>query len=99
MKDVSVFLGICGFYKRFVAFNATVAAPLKDVIQKGKEWVWVPVQQNVFETLKARPLQATVVIHTHHTNHYILHTQMRQMLVWEPHFPSWTLKVYPDRCL
>ena len=32
------FSGICGFYQRFVADYATVAAPLTYLMQKNKDW-------------------------------------------------------------
>ena len=63
VTDVMSFLGLSGFSQRFVADYATVAAPLTDSMQKGEEWVWLPVQQHAFETLKARLLQAHVLIH------------------------------------
>ena len=57
-----------------MADYAAVAAQLTDMMQKGKDWAWLPVQQQTFETLKARLLQATVLIHTDHTKPYMLHT-------------------------
>ena len=67
---------MCGFYQRFVADYATVAAPPTDLMQKGKYWAWLPVQQHAFETLKARLLQAPVLIHHDHTKHYMLYTDV-----------------------
>ena len=57
-----------------MAYYATVAAPLTYLMQKGKEWAWLPVQQHAFETLKARLLQAPVLINPDHTKPYMLHT-------------------------
>ena len=45
LTDVRNFLGLCGFYQSFVDDYATVAAPLSDLMQKGNEWAWLPVQQ------------------------------------------------------
>ena len=50
----------------------TVAAPLTDWMQKGKDWAWLPAPQYAFQTLKASLLQATVFIHRDHTKPYIL---------------------------
>ena len=36
VTDVRSFLGLCGFYQRFVADYATVAVPLTDLMQKSK---------------------------------------------------------------
>ena len=62
------------FYQRFVEDYATVAAPLTDLMQKGKEWAWLPVQQHAFATFKACLLQAPVLIQPDHTKPYMLHT-------------------------
>ena len=95
VKDVRSFLGLCGFYQRFVVDFATVAAPLTDLMQKGKDWACLPVKWHAFETLKARLLHTHVLIHTDRTKHTCC-TRMRQTLVWEPHILSWTRKDYPD---
>ena len=52
----------------------TVATLPTDLMQKDKEWAWLQVQQHAFETLKARILQAHVLIHHDHTKPYMLHT-------------------------
>ena len=56
VTNVTSFLGLCGFYQRFVADYATFAATLTDLMQKDKDWAWLPVQKHAFETLKARPM-------------------------------------------
>ena len=74
VSDVRSFLGLCGFYQRFVPDYSTVAAPLTDLMQKGREWAWFPAQQNAFELLKSRLLQAPVLIHPDMTKPFLLHT-------------------------
>ena len=39
-QEIKSFLGLCGFYQRFVEDYATVAAPLTDLIKKKVEWIW-----------------------------------------------------------
>ena len=74
VTEVRSFLGLCGFYQRFVVDYASVAAPLTDLMQKGKEWAWQPQQQHAFEVLKARLLHAPVLVHPDPKKPFLLHT-------------------------
>ena len=74
VTEVRGFLGLCGFYQRFVADYATVASPLTDLMQKGRERAWLTAQQHAFEVLKARLLQAPILVHPDHKKPYLLHT-------------------------
>ena len=56
-----------------MADYASVSAPLTVLMQKGKTCDGLPVQQHLFETLKARLLQVHVLIHPDHTKPYMLH--------------------------
>ena len=38
--NVQVFLGMMGYYARFVKYYASVAAPLVDLISGTRPWVW-----------------------------------------------------------
>jgi len=51
-----------------------VAAPLTDLMQNNIEWAWLAAQQHAFDTLKARLLQAPVLVHPDHSKPYLLHT-------------------------
>ena len=93
VTDVRSFLGLCSFYQRFVDYYATVAAPLTDLMQKGKELAWLPVQQHAFETLKERLLQAPVLIYPDHTKPYMLHTDASDVGVGA------TLSQFDTKCL
>ena len=46
VTGVRSFSGLRGFYQRFVVDYAAVAAPPTDLMQKGKDWAWLPVQQH-----------------------------------------------------
>ena len=55
--DVKSFLGLCGFYQRFVSDYATVAAPLTDLMKKDREWSWGENENCAFQELKIRFLK------------------------------------------
>ena len=42
--DVRSFLGLCGFYQRFIYNYAQVAAPLNDLLRKNIEWKWTATE-------------------------------------------------------
>ena len=50
--DVRSFLGLCGFYQRFVSSYAQVAAPLNDLLRKNLEWKWTATEELSLQLLK-----------------------------------------------
>ena len=54
-KQVRSFLGLAGFYRKFIPGFARLAAPLTDLTKKGKSnYVkWTSVEEEAFESLKA----------------------------------------------
>ena len=39
-KDIRAFLGICGFYYRFIKNYAHIAAPLTELLKSTNPWTW-----------------------------------------------------------
>ncbi|KAL4278692.1 hypothetical protein GQ457_03G025630 [Hibiscus cannabinus] len=52
VKGVRGFLGITGYYKRFIKGFATLATPLTDLLRKGDTFEWNAATQSAFERLK-----------------------------------------------
>ena len=52
VKQVQKFLGSLNYYRRFLKQFATVAAPLYDLLKKGKKFEWTKECQESFEELK-----------------------------------------------
>ena len=52
LDEVRSFLGLCGYYRRFVDNYADVTKPLTGMLKKGAEYVWGKEQQRSFRTLK-----------------------------------------------
>ena len=52
-SDIKSFLGLAGYYRRFVPGFSTIARPLTILTSPNTAWCWEAEQQNAFETLKA----------------------------------------------
>ena len=53
ITDVRSFLGLCSYYRRFIAKFSTIASPLNRLLEAGQIFKWTPDCQTAFETLKA----------------------------------------------
>ena len=79
--DVKSFLGLCGFYQRFVADYATVATPLTNLMGKKAVWKCGEEDERAFQALKARLLQYSVLTVPSTKLHMILHTDASDVVV------------------
>jgi hypothetical protein len=52
VHDIRSFLGLAGYYRRFVKGFSTIAAPLSELVKHDKKWEWSAVQQKAFDALK-----------------------------------------------
>ncbi|XP_020263160.1 uncharacterized protein LOC109839142 [Asparagus officinalis] len=56
------FLGLMGYYKKFIQYFLKIATPLTRLMKKGVQFVWGPECQKAFETLMAKLTTAPVLI-------------------------------------
>ena len=61
VTEVRSFLGLCSYYRRFVAAFATIAAPLHALTSKARRFEWNQECQDAFEDLKKRLTSAPVL--------------------------------------
>ena len=59
-KQLQSFLGLCGFYRRFVFNYAKICTPLHNLV-KDVPYVWTKKQTEAFETLKKRLVSAPIL--------------------------------------
>ena len=52
VRDVRAFLGLAGYYRRFVPGFASIAGPLHAMLGKGRKFQWTPEAQQSFDSLK-----------------------------------------------
>ena len=61
ISQIRSFLGLAGFYRRFVRDFSTIAAPLNELTKKGVEFVWAAAQDSAFDELKRCLISAPVL--------------------------------------
>jgi hypothetical protein len=52
LKEVRMFLGLTGYYRRFIRNYAIIAAPLIELTQKDRGFIWNEEHQEAYEALK-----------------------------------------------
>ncbi|KAK5813062.1 hypothetical protein PVK06_028508 [Gossypium arboreum] len=62
VSEIRSFLGLVGYYRRFVEGFSVMATPLTKLIRKGVPFVWTKKQQEAFEKLKKVLTEALVLI-------------------------------------
>ena len=61
LAELRAFLGLCGYYRRFVDNFASIATPLYKLHRNEAAFVWEQSQQHAFDTLKQRLISAPVL--------------------------------------
>ena len=61
LTEVRSFLGLCSYYRRFIAGFADIAAPLHRLMRKEAKFHWEEEQDQAFEELKRRLTSAPIL--------------------------------------
>ncbi|KAK1427944.1 hypothetical protein QVD17_16705 [Tagetes erecta] len=71
--EIRQFLGLAGYYRRFIENFSKIAQPLTTLTQKNVKFVWGPKQQEAFETLKHRLCTAPILSLPDGTNDFVVY--------------------------
>ena len=63
VHQIRSFLGLAGYYRRFIPDFSRIAKPMTELLKKGVKFVWDDKCEEAFQTLKAR-LTTTLVLAT-----------------------------------
>ena len=83
VKDVRAFLGLAGFYRRFVRSFSGIAQPLTSLTQTvdGAEWQWGRTEQAAFDGLKRALTTAPVLAHPDPQRQWIVQTDASNVAI------------------
>ena len=74
VKEVRSFLGLAGYYHRFVKGYATIATPLNHLMKKDQPFEWTDKTQEAFETLKNALTSSPVLAMPNDSGEFVLDT-------------------------
>ena len=74
VKDIRSFLGLAGYYRRFVKDFSKIATPLTHLLHNNVQFVWSDVVQKSFDLLKEAVSSAPVLITPDPSKQYVVTT-------------------------
>lgn len=73
-KEVLRFLGMCGYYRRFVRQYSKIVRPLYELTKSVNEFEWTETAHRVFETLKDKMCSAGILVYPDFKKKFIIYT-------------------------
>jgi ribonuclease HI len=62
VSEIRSFLGLAGYYRRFIEGFSNILKPLTSLLEKDKKFVWTEACQNIFDELKKRLMNTPVLV-------------------------------------
>ena len=81
VKDVRSFLGLCGYYRRYVKDFSKIAKPLHKLTNKGAKFQWTEECQSSFDKLKAHLVSAPILAFPDFSQTFIVDTDASDMAI------------------
>ena len=73
-KQVHAFLGLVGYYRKFIKDIMKIAKPLTLLSQQQVKFEWTPVHHEAFLKLKESIIQALIICYPNPNKRYIVDT-------------------------
>lgn len=74
LKEIQSFLGLTGYYRKFINNYSKLALPLTNSLRKDENFKWSELEQNSFENLKNKLLTPPILIYPNFDREFILTT-------------------------
>jgi hypothetical protein len=62
VSEIRSFLGLAGYYRRFIEGFSKIVKPLTSLLEKDKKFIWSEAYQNSFDELRKRLTTALVLV-------------------------------------
>jgi len=73
LKQVRGFLGVCGWYRRFIQGFAELTFPITEILSTKRKFVWTPEAQTAMDKLKHVLTSAPILTNPDFTKKFYLH--------------------------
>jgi hypothetical protein len=73
-KDIKAFLGLAGYYRKFIPHFSTIAKPFTTLLTKEIPWKWTSEEQRSFDLLKSKLTEIPVLQYPDFQKPFILTT-------------------------
>jgi hypothetical protein len=102
VKQLRVFLGLTGYYIRFIRHYGLLSKPLTQLLKKGVTFQWTPQAQQAFELLKESLMKAPVLGIPDFAETFVIETEasdirMGAVLMQDGHPISFLRKAFSPR--
>jgi hypothetical protein len=74
VKQLRGFLGLTGYYRKFIKHYAMITKPLADLLRKDTQFLWTPTVEEAFQLLKKCLIEALVLAVPNFAKQFVVET-------------------------
>ncbi|GJV95075.1 reverse transcriptase domain-containing protein [Tanacetum coccineum] len=83
LHEMRQFLGLAGYYQRFIKDFSKIAKSLTELTQKNKKYIWGEDQETTFQLLKRKLCEALILALPEGNDDFVVYCDDIQFKVWE----------------